>query len=85
MQRLRLLIDQLNREIYNPQGLNILWPQRSAFLFVSASLVRSTILLNCECQLEIEYYVCTFCCFIRRVLTQLFLLVTMKYLFVPTI
>ncbi|CAE6504196.1 unnamed protein product [Rhizoctonia solani] len=34
MQRLRLLIDQLNREVYNPQGLNILWPQRSAFLFL---------------------------------------------------
>ncbi|KAF8708426.1 Pleckstrin homology domain, partial [Rhizoctonia solani] len=33
MQRLRLLIDQLNREVYNPQGLNILWPQRTAFLF----------------------------------------------------
>ncbi|QRV91559.1 coiled-coil vesicle tethering family A protein [Ceratobasidium sp. AG-Ba] len=34
MRRLRLLIDQLNREIYNPQGLNILWPQRSAFQFL---------------------------------------------------
>ncbi|CAE6463599.1 unnamed protein product [Rhizoctonia solani] len=34
MRRLRLLIDQLNREIYNPQGLNILWPQRTAFLFL---------------------------------------------------
>ncbi|CAE6390182.1 unnamed protein product [Rhizoctonia solani] len=34
MQRLRLLIDQLNREVYNPQGLNILWPQRTAFLFL---------------------------------------------------
>ncbi|KAH7344462.1 Golgin subfamily A member 7/ERF4 family-domain-containing protein [Rhizoctonia solani] len=34
MRRLRLLIDQLNREVYNPQGLNILWPQRTAFLFL---------------------------------------------------
>ncbi|KAG8762947.1 hypothetical protein FRC11_006894 [Ceratobasidium sp. 423] len=34
MRRLRLLIDQLNREIYNPQGLNVLWPQRTAFLFL---------------------------------------------------
>ncbi|KAG9099905.1 hypothetical protein FS749_000092 [Ceratobasidium sp. UAMH 11750] len=34
MHRLRLLINQLNREVYNPQGLNILWPQRSAFLFL---------------------------------------------------
>ncbi|CEL58223.1 Golgin subfamily A member 7 OS=Gallus gallus GN=GOLGA7 PE=2 SV=1 [Rhizoctonia solani AG-1 IB] len=34
MQRLRLLMDQLNREVYNPQGLNILWPQNTAFLFL---------------------------------------------------
>jgi len=35
MERLALIIDQLNAEIYNPVGLNILWPRKSAFLFVS--------------------------------------------------
>lgn len=35
MRNLQALVDALNAELYNPQGLNILWPRRSAFLFVS--------------------------------------------------
>ena len=35
MRRLKNLIDELNVEIYNPAGLNILWPRKVAFLFVS--------------------------------------------------
>ncbi|KZV88053.1 hypothetical protein EXIGLDRAFT_619938, partial [Exidia glandulosa HHB12029] len=34
MQRLAQLLDMLNAELYNPQGLNILWPRQCAFLFV---------------------------------------------------
>jgi hypothetical protein len=34
MDRLQDLIDQLNKELYNPVGLNILWPREVAFLFV---------------------------------------------------
>lgn len=35
MKRLQQLVDALNAELYNPQGLNILWPRKCAFLFVS--------------------------------------------------
>lgn len=34
MKRLQELITQLNSELYNPVGLNILWPRKVAFLFV---------------------------------------------------
>ncbi|KAL1709401.1 Golgin subfamily A member 7/ERF4 family-domain-containing protein [Schizophyllum commune] len=34
MRRLKNLIDELNVEIYNPAGLNILWPRKVAFLFL---------------------------------------------------
>ncbi|PPQ90449.1 hypothetical protein CVT25_014967 [Psilocybe cyanescens] len=34
MIRLRALIDDLNTELYNPVGLNILWPQNVAFLYL---------------------------------------------------
>jgi len=34
MKRLQELITQLNSELYNPVGLNILWPRNVAFLFV---------------------------------------------------
>lgn len=34
MKKLRQLIDDLNAEIYNPRGLHILWPRKSAFLFL---------------------------------------------------
>ncbi|KAJ7630411.1 Golgin subfamily A member 7/ERF4 family-domain-containing protein [Roridomyces roridus] len=36
MRRLQQLVDDLNAEVYNPVGLNILWPRKVAFLFVSA-------------------------------------------------
>ncbi|KAJ6519236.1 Golgin subfamily A member 7/ERF4 family-domain-containing protein [Mycena sanguinolenta] len=35
MGQLLLLIQGLNERVYNPVGLNILWPRRVAFLFVS--------------------------------------------------
>ncbi|KAJ6569544.1 Golgin subfamily A member 7/ERF4 family-domain-containing protein [Mycena capillaripes] len=34
MRRLQLLIDELNVRVYNPVGLNILWPRSVAFLFM---------------------------------------------------
>ena len=34
MERLRYLFDDLNAGLYNPVGLNILWPRDVAFLFV---------------------------------------------------
>ena len=38
MRRLQQLVDALNAELYNPQGLNILWPRKCAFLFVCSFL-----------------------------------------------
>lgn len=35
MDRLRQLIDAMNRNTFNPAGLNIVWPKNVAFLFVS--------------------------------------------------
>ncbi|KAG6891007.1 hypothetical protein C0992_011284 [Termitomyces sp. T32_za158] len=34
MQKLQQLVDTLNVELYNPAGLNILWPQNVAFLYL---------------------------------------------------
>jgi len=34
MSRLRLLIESLNAELFNPVGLNIIWPRSVAFLFM---------------------------------------------------
>ena len=34
MERLRYLFDDLNAGLYNPVGLNVLWPRDVAFLFV---------------------------------------------------
>lgn len=34
MKRLRDVIDDFNTRLYNPVGLNILWPQKVAFMFV---------------------------------------------------
>ncbi|KAF8512176.1 Golgin subfamily A member 7/ERF4 family-domain-containing protein [Gautieria morchelliformis] len=34
MRRLQELVDAFNAELYNTQGLNILWPRKSAFLFL---------------------------------------------------
>ncbi|KAK0207994.1 Golgin subfamily A member 7/ERF4 family-domain-containing protein [Desarmillaria ectypa] len=35
MKRLKLLFDELNTGLYNPAGLNLLWPGKVAFLYVS--------------------------------------------------
>ena len=37
MDRLHVLIDELNVQMYNPMGLHIRWPREVAFLFVSPS------------------------------------------------
>ena len=34
MRRLKRYIDACNEQLYNPQGLNILWPRAVGFLFV---------------------------------------------------
>ncbi|KAK0446472.1 uncharacterized protein EV420DRAFT_904670 [Desarmillaria tabescens] len=34
MKRLRLLFDELNTGLYNPAGLNLLWPSKVAFLYM---------------------------------------------------
>lgn len=39
MQRLQMCIDEINKSLYNPMGLNILWPHKVAFMFVSVSLL----------------------------------------------
>jgi hypothetical protein len=43
MSRLEHLVQDLNTELYNPVGLNIRWPRKVAFLFVSANCPRNTI------------------------------------------
>ncbi|KAI6022586.1 Golgin subfamily A member 7/ERF4 family-domain-containing protein [Pisolithus marmoratus] len=45
MRRLERKIDELNTQLYNPVGLNILWPRKVAFLFLLS-----------PGKLEIEYY-----------------------------
>lgn len=60
MRRLKRKIEEQNTQLYNPVGLNILWPQKVAFLFVSGYFLRSRTTLNIDkrcLQLEIEYYV----------------------------
>ena len=39
MLRLRDLIDDLNAGLYNPVGLNILWPRNVAFLYVCVRIL----------------------------------------------
>jgi hypothetical protein len=34
MRRLRERLDQINADLFNPAGLNILWPRKVAFMFV---------------------------------------------------
>lgn len=46
--RLKRMIEQLNTELYNPVGLNLLWPEDVAFLYVRVHL---TALLRC-CLIE---------------------------------
>ncbi|KAJ3823483.1 Golgin subfamily A member 7/ERF4 family-domain-containing protein, partial [Lentinula raphanica] len=42
MQRLQQLFDELNADLYNPSGLNLLWPQKVAFLFLEIEYYVST-------------------------------------------
>ena len=46
MRRLRTFIDQCNQQLYHSQGLNILWPQPSGFLFVSIDVSEHPSVLN---------------------------------------
>lgn len=41
MRRLQQKIEEQNTQLYNPVGLNILWPQKVAFLFVSDRCLQS--------------------------------------------
>lgn len=64
MHRLQACIEELNRALYNPVGLNILWPYKVAFLFVSFPFSRQrfvALIHSLKRQLEIEYYVSSFC------------------------
>lgn len=56
MKNLRLLIDDWNGNVYNPVGLNILWPVKVAFLFVSKAYPLLSPQPDLSIQLEIEYY-----------------------------
>ena len=59
MERLRSSIEELNVKVYNPVGLNILWPRYMAFMFVSVGFLwwRLGSSFSVAIQLEIEYYV----------------------------
>ena len=61
MKRLRHVIDDLNTMLFNPVGLNILWPGDVAFLYVGQFAAYPKLELTphfCRFeQLEIEYYV----------------------------
>ena len=46
MLRLRELIEVLNRTVYNPVGLNILWPRQVAFMFVRPHI--SSIIISAD-------------------------------------
>ncbi|KAJ7652017.1 Golgin subfamily A member 7/ERF4 family-domain-containing protein [Mycena polygramma] len=52
MRRLQLLIDELNVQVYNPAGLNILWPRKVAFLFMEIEYYVSltSLILYCTYQ-----------------------------------
>ncbi len=63
MARLQKIIADLNAQLYNPVGLNILWPKSAAFLFVGDFRSPSPFVADFKyspclrLQLEIEYYV----------------------------
>ncbi len=46
MLRLRKAIEQMNAEVYNPVGLNVLWPENVAFLYVRGTQAM-LVLSNC--------------------------------------
>jgi hypothetical protein len=35
MKRLERLVEDLNLQLFNPAGLNVLWPRKVGFMFVS--------------------------------------------------
>ncbi|KAG1845095.1 Golgin subfamily A member 7/ERF4 family-domain-containing protein [Suillus subalutaceus] len=43
MRRLKQKIERINTQIYNPVGLNILWPRNVAFLFVSIFIIQGSL------------------------------------------
>ena len=58
MSRLHELINRMNKNTFNPVGLNIVWPKNVAFLFVSDRPLALPLDANfASPQLEIEYYV----------------------------
>jgi hypothetical protein len=70
MRRLKQKIERINTQIYNPVGLNILWPRNVAFLFVRIFFHYPRVLVLIitlrrsvawQQQLEIEYYVRSLC------------------------
>ena len=46
MRRLKHRIEEMNTQIYNPVGLNILWPHNVAFLFVRAFAASASLCLT---------------------------------------
>lgn len=50
MSRLQRLVESLNAELFNPVGLNIVWPRPVAFLFVR----HSSSLLSCNEAAELK-------------------------------
>ncbi|KAH8101443.1 Golgin subfamily A member 7/ERF4 family-domain-containing protein [Cristinia sonorae] len=47
MNRLKLCIEEINRSLYNPLGLNILWPYRVAFMFLEIEYYVSAVFFSC--------------------------------------
>lgn len=45
MHRLHQLIDDYNTNLWNPVGLNILWPRNVAFMFVSETALSNMCIL----------------------------------------
>lgn len=54
MRRLQRRVDALNAELFNPSGLNILWPRKVAFMFVRA-LSHSALLHQGSPSLDIDH------------------------------
>ena len=46
MRRLREHIANVNKKVFNPVGLNILWPKNVAFMFVSGVCILTVSLLR---------------------------------------
>ena len=73
MKRLQGLMDDLNRQLFNLAGLNLLWPRKVGFLFVSRRRrpFERFIVLTESPKLEIEYYVSWHLYFLGSLLTVL--------------